>query len=816
MWERLKSIKCPIWLFDVFFIFLIVILNKFFYDLTLDFRVHNSKIALTLFTVQASVSVLGIAVLSLLASSVKETYLGIKLSTYFIEYQSAIFKSRYVIPLQLILVIVDLFLISINRLEWIPFILIFSIMLTIRQVISVLGIFRSYQYISLQIEQYYQTKLKNANKRNISQIFESIESSDDYVSIYNSRKHVQSVLRFYLSLQELINIDNYSIIGSSFENSFSNYVKKYIDNSEISTLNDAFGIVTDAIKNYTDKGIVSSHFAISLLDNFQEILEFSNNKDIVELNRIIIFYKAYLENLRNLDKEEKFEIALEVDVLLIRYLYLVFNKNSNFKGITKDALKSITSGIHVMNYHNLDTLPFQREMIIWLLLSEVEITDIEEILESLIITSEKNLSQFSKTSSFHFIAIMIFWYQIMFISNDGLLKVASLKKRIINLIESNNEISVYIFHLMYDSDEIQNLDIESIRKVISRWEFVTYKESDSRDYFIDKSIAEFILLLLSNSNMTTQRISEILVKLKISGYTMEKLLGSNDLSSSTDKIRNFQQIFLKIDEKPTDEVYKKISMCIDDVMKIEYLNRHMISIDNEFETRFISENIDVLTSSINNSLKSLSGRVPDDVETLVFKRNLIDDLENCGLIFKQFWVEHLINQFKIEVVRKSILSKVHKRKVRNNKATTIKEVLNHVKRVRVRTDTIIGYKRNFYGYENSSEYTEFLNQLKNKIEIDNNSHIILAIDSSLICINIESVNLIVLNASLVEFTKSNSISQHDTGLYYINVGLETKVQLTKNEIESYVDRRIRKISVEVKYKIYISKDKIGNFIEFEK
>ena len=150
--SKVKWYKDSVFWIDLSVPFFIGFISYVYFVSTTRQEVNYSRIDLALFSVQASVSVMGIAILSLLASTTKESYLGLKISTFFIEYQSRYFKSKRIIILQMVLIIVDLFWISFCKPSLVPYVLITSVILTIRQVISITGIFKSHEKIATEME----------------------------------------------------------------------------------------------------------------------------------------------------------------------------------------------------------------------------------------------------------------------------------------------------------------------------------------------------------------------------------------------------------------------------------------------------------------------------------------------------------------------------------------------------------------------------------------------------------------------------------------------------------------------------------------
>ena len=647
-------------------------------------------------------------------------------------------------------------------------------------------------------------------------MFTYIESSEDYVSIYSDKKLAELVLNFYLSLQDQITTKNYHSVGNIFENSFRRYLTRYLGHGSISYIDNAFRIVNDSLRKYTDNGIIVTHYGKDLLECLAESLEFSDLNDINDVSRIMIFYRSYLENIKKLSDVDSREIALEVDVIPMRYLYLVYNKNPQLKEIDKKSVEIIKQHLFELDYNKLDSLPFRREYFIWLLLGSSDINFANNVFDDLVETMEKNQSRYFSPPSSNVLSTLIFVYQLIYINDITLLRSNLMKDRALKFLEINHNVNSFLFNLMYVKNEISEFNTEIIGDLMSRWEFQAYKETGLRDYYVDKSIAEFVLLVLVNSNMSTKSIAEILLKLKIPGYTLDRQMQLGQIELNKSKIINFQQIFLKIDERSVDEILLKVSDVISIVLKEEYLNRHLTPILSVQESEFKSKNLPYLSEALSKSVECMNGDVSSSNSEYSFEKHIIDDLDNLGWIFKDYWINYLVNQFLFEVTKTRIYPHVHKRSIKDNKETSISEILKHIRNVHVHTDTVIGYRDYFYDYKDVNKYTDFLQKVKNKINIENSGHIIFAIDSSLVKIGFDSVKIEVHKIKIDDYVKANRINMSEDGSYQINIGQEKKIKLTQDEMLSFVDRRIRKVIIIVKYRVIISKERIGNFIEFKK
>ena len=787
----------------------------------------RNDLKLSVFSVQVSISTLGIALVAILAGLFKEEIYGVNILRYLTNDKPLIFKHKINIILQLVLIFISYICTAFDNYNMLISIFSISIIITIIMVIDIFNVFKGNEY------------LKNETYNYILGIFNKNK-------LHKNNLH-QSIIRA-LKNDTLINIENNNT---------------YIFKENL----DLFNKILETITNYNeeDKKIILDLFEDSISDIFNKIFEEKDpNKVIIALKTISNLYKtcndsnrAKEENKTYIDIYERVFYRIfsaiatllledrEDQFMIVNLQYNLYN-NMNFKEISGDMVPQNNTYLSLYsgriyyeikrkgfeNYHieaiydlkkNLFTTiqsyiqhypfdEFKVEKVNQIYIQLCQYTRVlidnneKDLLNNLFFKKIDNIYNSNDTKYIEYVFIIIIYIYYLIEFEDLIDK--KFRGDIVDLVNHNKD---YIcdFLICNCNFKFNKININNIKMILSRWEKMP--EEEAKCMIMDNVIEKFILLYILERNWSSEDlISELRTLVEGNEFS---------ISSDLDNRNNIVQLYLKFNilffkkEITTEEAEDKINMlkyAINILYKESELKKSKKEIKTEEEYDIIKSSIrDKTIEKFNEKLENFNNKI----NSKIFYENI--QLLNLYTI-TDFLDEDGINRI-IEFNQSSIIryivyiisEKLQKEDVSRSDKNLLVRFFELYNNIGFKTDTLIGYRDYFYGINDIDKFKEF-EQNKIKLKSSNSKNCIITIDSSKFYFNVNKVLVQIKNIDIDEVCKELDLNEN--GEYLYNITNDIYIPFTKDELKIYLDNKKRNVTINAEIEYGFKDEYIGSGI----
>lgn len=783
----------------------------------------KNDLRLSVFSVQVSISTLGIALVAILGGLFKEEIYGVNVLRYLTNDKPLIFKHKINIIVQLVLIFISYICTAFDNYNMLISIFSISIMITIIMVIDIFNVFKGNEYLRNEIYNYI-LSIFNKNKLHKNNLHQSI-----IVGLKNDT---------------LINIENNNT---------------YIFKENL----DLFNKILETITNYNkeDKKVILDLFEDSLSDIFNKIFEEKDsNKVIIALKTISKLYKT-CNNSNRLKEENKTYIYIyervyyrifsaiatvllddrEDQYIIINLQYDLYN-NINFKEISGNMVPqnntylSVYSGrIYyeikrkgVENY-NIDSIYDIKKKLFTTLQSYIDYTFDEFKIEKvnqiyiqlyqytkvLIDNNEKDLLNnlfFKKIDNIYnnndtkyveyvFIMIIYIYYLIEF---EELID-KEFRDDIVNLVNHNKD-HIYNFLICNDNFKFNKRNIGNIKRILSRWEKMP--EEEAKCIIMDTVIEKFILLYITNQNWNSESlINELRPLVEGNEFSI-----SSELNNRKDILQvyiRFNNIFFKseISEEEAEDKINMLKYAINILYKEAELKKSKKEIKTEEEYSIIKSNI---TNKILKNLNEKLERFNNKINSKTFYENVqLLNLYTITDFLDEDETDRITQINESSIIRYIVYiisEKLQKEDISRNDKNLLVRFFELYDNIGFKTDTLIGYRDYFYGINDIDKFKEF-EQNKMKLKSLYSKNCIITIDSSKFYFNINNVLVDIKNMDIDEVCKELNLNEN--GEYLYNITNDIYIPFTKDELKIYLDNKKRNIIIKADIEYGFKDEYIG-------
>lgn len=763
----------------------------------------------SLFQVQATVSSIGIALLALLSGVSKQTVLGMSVSQYILEERHKIFKFKYIVLFELILVVISYFMMIFyfyNTLIMMFLLSIFFIGWISKESFCIFsGEFR----LKEEIEKYY------------LDIFERSLSLEKKVELFNniSRDIKKSIdeniivkckdgIEFFQIIYETLNHMDSDQTGVIEE-----WEKSYINNCKA-----VLELGHDDAKYY----VIKSIYKILAIDNSLNSLSIWDHLE-----------RDFYKNLPELDLRKVFSRSiiwgLKKNLLKNTYLDDEINKQKN-----NFYFYQLSASIYIGAYRNKHSgnNEFINDLKIWLYgvelfqlkewQEELFYHDLAEYTHALIINGEKDFldkyfvlfiekckdycgTMIEDKKRIYVMSILIFLYYI----NSFEKLAASKLKEFVELFLSENKMLIYQFLLVFSEIFVSKKILNITRKYSRNWEI--YGEG-AKWIVLDSVINKFYIYYILMQANSEKQIKNNLTNMFGDGLRNFYLsFAGSRLGATKIEFAQFLKIFSGYNYEEKD-INKKISL-FEKITNDFYIDAEMQGMKKVDE-----DSADALLKKVTqDAMKEIQKKFScfsQDFIGASYPKQLVIDHFTFWLNSKEF--SEYVKDIVEEICGKEFLDKVRARvvfkKLEYNDSKILRDFFDMIDKCNCNVNVLFGYRSNFYGDSRWNDFKEFEdNAIKIKFKDSNNY--VLALDRSKIGFKILNISIKIekyTEDELLGFAKL----QMD-GTYSYNVVNDIFYNFEKKKLIEYlmVIRRKVIIDFEFSYKCSSEND-IGVWIAF--
>lgn len=797
-------------LVSVVFIFIAILQDKcgifdsFPYDWFLVKIDNKDDLFTNLFTVQATIAGLSLAIIAFISGMTDKTVYGVSVSEYISRIRPWKLKHKTLLIIDLIITILDYFAVSLKLFNLSVIIFIISIFISILLILDVFFVFYGNDEIKNRIGNYI---ISSYDKKYIDNISEKITKTIKQKDV------------------EKIN-DYFDILVEIFKHELHNDKRKEIIESIESLYAQTF---TDAVK------IEDNKLSIYILNNIIDIYDYSSEENIVPLRIWDNINNSYFKLLKNLSY---FELQENKHHIITKFRKLLYQNQT---------LKKSADGLKLYNHFNLNYFSYY-VYINTVYSQEQKFSNDEKnyLSEYIFELSFYNLT-YQKNKTEEYIMDIIFEEFINLLKlfiEDGkanILENCFFSKMHYNY--RNNYLNlafivayIYMYYLGYRENIVkgepeQKNAIELIKFFSRRKKF--YSNMKLNDIF--KERRHFILDKINNwEKYRRNKIKTLVMEDVVYDFIIFSMLSIYNIQFTMDVVKsfNYQELLALIDRyiKSKDEMFqlylqfpksdnsnnesetestKKFNDFISELKKyIKQYEQEQVYLSNQIITKKISaafkNNIEnTFKNAVNNLLKELPFQQPKITENnsnykIIFSltvpvstlnENFKDSENEYSEIFKQF----LLDQIEYRIKESIIVHKISCEKSDNHKL-----LLKLKKDYGIYADTFYGDKAVLWDLEMSDE-KEYFDNFKYAYFPGTLAALL---DSNKVQINIYDIEVQYRDLSLDDIV-CNELADN-TYEYTNSYGVTLKY--SKEDLINYINMLRRKVFISARLEYSIQKN----------
>ncbi|WP_319403246.1 hypothetical protein [uncultured Anaeromusa sp.] len=763
----------------------------------------------TLFQVQASIATLGIAIISILSGTFKETYYGIPVSHYITHLKPNIFKHKNIIFAELTLLLFSYAFIILTFFN--------SVVSTFFISTAIIGImvhdiFKSFQgthYLKEEISQYCLSFFRNnsSDLTRMNNIYIGINNDIELLVNSNNLLRLKENLNLLIGIIESLHYHN----RSSAE--------------EIDLWRQTY--INISLMLFKQKTSKVSYIAIKSLDN---VLSFPNIQFIHSLLPLwSMLYHHLINCLRTLDDDDSFYLLIS-----LRYkVYSIFRDQPSL--ISPPFVQEFSTDIYECFLSR--NIFFDNSFLNhWKKIMFEEIKrDALHGDNSISKIAHRELCQFSKTIIDHSEEQLINKYikplfrkhltnsqDILYVFKIVIyLYYLAIKETETHASKSQKDIATMLLQdlkdllpndnlVFHNSGKFEKEFILEIKDQLSRWEI--FENNVVKHPIMDNTIDEYLLFFLLTVENDWGFLSQGLVNIIQDRYFEFYQRYSGPRKKATEKsLETFFTLFPinNISSKNVTEIINRFTNILENLYKKDKLKK----------TKLDKLNSSNLTDAENNFQQILTKKLEFILEPLsktsssqIVQGDQIQSFENYTCAITDHYVEHDIVEYFtyhfINLIKNILLNKLTIKTLSEKDNNMLEIFLKLFNDSDINLNTMIGYRDCFFDRSNFEKFSSLCENLK-QIKSGFVNNYVIAIDSSLFYFKIQKVTLSINNLSHEEILEM--ATKLPDGNYSYNITNDIYFTYSESELVEFLTyaRKMINVKVDYEYGFHNSTDKIG-------
>ena len=774
----------------------------------------------TVLQVQASVTTLGIALISLLSGYTKEMYFGISVSQYIMQKKPLIFTHKNNIFLELALIVLGYIAIVFGYYNTLVVCFIFGMGIIGLMVSDIFTVFSGAKNIRDAIGRYCLGFFKESNgQQKADYIFNALFDDVCYAIETNNNTRLKNDLNMYNDIfQTIVNREKLVLPCPEIIRWEDAYVGTCTmlykqGNGDISLL-----AIESTCQILSTNAENKANFAFNIWDKigpdfFNEIQSINQ----ISLEKSGTLYKLHRALYMNLWFEGN---TLKNNLSIVQYssnVYYFLKRKKNTEDEEFSLIKSrLMDSLNILIRFTIKDDENKKR---------VAYKELGYYAKAMIDKLEYNILNKAFAEWFahknwgpgetkHNLIILIYLY---YLSLKEELATEKLKNFATEITKSNRTIFQHFFLWLHDRPTFMTREyVEEICNVLESWE--VFQLGKAKWVMMDYVVQEFILFnLLAGEygiSVLIEKLRELSRDMEFSYYS--RFAGSKkaDTQKMYEKFLEMFDLKEVVREKPT-ETMEKFESALTSIYKASESDKVNIPSSSNGEVEktielFKEEIIHELNGKIEPFKKNKADKpIPFDQAILRFETFTERCLDAESLEF----MKESINSNFIGCLARMIYQKSTVEKVKADDKNMLDTFFRLVESSNIEFNTLIGYRNWFHGFARQEDFALFEGKMK-KIRDEATNDIVFAIDDRLLYVNHVKVEITVDMLTPKEILDS---AEQREGKYFYTVTNDIKLPYDKDELIEHVSklRRIIRVRLRCEYGYSADSDKIGVGIEIE-
>ena len=781
-------------------------------------RISNKEdLMFNLFTTQATLATISIAIIALASGVVSESILGISITRYISQLRPRVFKHQRLIILSLVISFINYFAVSYNLFNTSIAIFLLSVIISVILVKDLFLIFLGRREIKQQIESYI---VENYSMIGVDNFKISLLESDNITNIAYLRENLDVIKKIFEKEIILQSGTNKSQLLMEIESIISDAFIKLYEKK----MSDALLIVLDYICDFYE--IANSKddiVALSIWDNISR--EFFNSMKLLseeQLYNSTLFYKFHSQLYTN----QKIQIKNNYEEYLncynlryynakIYYTLIVNNSSSVIQYNRKKLVELLYDDLYNLLFYSKfksdksKTLEILIEFCIFIkaLIDEGE----KEILNNKFFVCYRYLS-LSNEYQVAFITACIYLYYVA--CREDLLKETKSQKIAKQILEENhNNIETLLYHINLFDFISKNLFF--VKNQMQMWEVMPHKSA--KFVMMDTVINDFFVFTALYKYWNNDQIIEIIISLfgdqTVSIFTY--YFSNNNDNTFITLIDQYDYLFFGLGYLV---FYHQKSELLKDILSEKYKREEIASgkeneVTDVTRIRFEKNIEEAFQDKLKENSYLFDSELEDNKEYTHHKICLCEFGLPSSFINDSKLDDYIINFIHSALIQAYICvleNALFVEKVEYNDRTKQKTLIKLIKDMGIDADTFIGNRDMFWGEEDKYMLNNFIDNMKQIKFPDGYNHFYL-IDHTLVHCNLSDFSIEFSDFSQKDIDQM--YKKDDNGKLLYNITNDIFIPFDQTELEEHIHRtrKIVRLYAQIHYRI--ESDKVGAGIQ---
>ncbi len=773
---------------------------------------NSEDLFLTLFSVQASVSTVGIAIVTIIAGFTNDYIYGVSLSGFITTLKPVFLKHNVLIISNLIIVFINYFCVSYSLFNTSIALFTISIVITIILMKKAFVIFLGKERIKKEIYEYV---LNNYSKSIIAdlgrelikaiEIGDSLVIKEDYLVIKSIlQKEVESTLYKESEITKQIS----DIVADALEK------VSYQHNSKRS--NDCLLFIAE-LYEIANKGEVPLKLDIWECNSKNY---FRALKDLTyeQLRDDYVYYRMHTQLYKNLESYSNKDVSGNILRYYSSWVYFALLDNDNRFDVNER--KCLQKEIYEQSYVKLfyGTTAKTDSSIGNLLLSELCNLNKLIIDKGHTKTIKENLFKhyrYGQNSTYHDVLLIVTLIYLYYLSSrEKYVEGKDIQKSAQLILEENKSIIRHFYYRM-DLVAVVKEYYQYIKDLLDKWEYMN--EGEAKWIIMDYVILDFFVFTAINKYWNSSDISEIIEYLEPDSMFIlyNRYFSDKDVTSLINMLKEYNRWFSRDEDKLITE---RIS-ALRDVCNERYKKETIESGENR---RISEEKMRTFTESVK---KTITDFVNAELSDFSFKTRKEDNIElnEKQLIFAcvlsdYFFtpegvdahiLEHLTSS-TVEAYIRVLLKYINHKKVKFDDREKQKTLIEMVEALEISPDLVIGSRDVFWGEDDKDMLSNYTETMK-KVKYPGGYNFSFIFDSTMIEISLDNIEVEYKDLSWEEIEEKCKIL--DDGQITYNVTNDLYIPFEKDELIKHITNTKKRVLIYADIKYRISGEKVGAGIE---
>lgn len=814
-------------LFELLFVILTVILYSI--SILSDFSIISppdfliltyespADLLLTLFSVQASISTISIAVVSIITGVTSETIYGVSVSRYITSIKPRIFKHKTLIISSLFLIFFNYIFVSYNLYNCAIVSLLISILITVVLVKHVVVIFKGKDYIKKEILQHIKLNYDDAIINDLNnETIDAIESGASLILKRNYEAYKEILEKELAKISSQEEVSEGSSIINQLTNSISDIFELLVKTQDSYKINDAMIFICDIYDIANEK--LNTPFYLKIWENISRT--YFNGLKYLSYDHLredgacwSLRFKLY-QNISNRTGEQ-----LKDSDLIMYSSWLCYALCSKSNRFSPEEIKNIKRRTYKNAYISATILtdnPGVNDVYIKEIcrLHKYFIDQFDEDSINELYFEELHCSINDSNSRTIYLVTLIYLYYLS--SRETMLEGKDLQKCARNILNQNHNINAFFFYHINVLDTAKTA-YNYIQSLMHWWDYMDIK--GAKRLVIDTVILDFFMFTAINAAWKEEELSKIVDALIPDG--MFSVYSRYFPSENNDTIKKFYQQFNEIFSDKLDE---------------DTLNANILLLKSVFDKKYKTEEIaeaannpiteEMLGDFKEHCMQTVTSYAASQFSSFTFNNDTSDDEESprirkknnvtilksvvpSFLFKKEEYSSYFVDSIQqnmgacfLNTILPWIKHKVFSYKDRNKQQYLVETITQNG----ISFDTVVGEKNKKWNEDNKTLLFNVI-QTASELRFPRMNNFYFVFDSKLVEFSMSNFKVEFADVELDEL--SDDIRKDESGQIEYNITNQLFVPFDEPELKEYLHNISRKVIITADIEYRITKDCIG-------